>query len=275
MTPDQWIQAGSAAASLGGGLLGMGAQKRENQRQRDWAQQQADTAWLRQQQSDTTAWNRTVDMWNANNRYNSFENQSRLMEEGGLNPAVMYGFQGGGSANLATSDSSPQANAGSAPQGDSPNTRAPGLQLASALQSAVPQMVQMMTAIEDLKQKSIDTEVKELDLLGYKYGFGTEDQPNGMPGYVAKNLQARGSVESTLQSISESRKRVEHFDEIIKTQVTIQALNAQLATTEGAKRNEIVKRIELLQKDIDNYIKNWAGPVGNVLNPILRAISGR
>ena len=83
----------SAGAALAGSAANQIAVGRANKRGQKLFHEQIQNQW---------------NMWDATNRYNSYENQIRLMQQAGINPAYMYG-QGNGTDGTASQSSGPSA----------------------------------------------------------------------------------------------------------------------------------------------------------------------
>ena len=81
-------QAASTAATNVGNMLTYKRQRADNR------------------QDATTAYNRSIEMWNMNNAYNDPSAQMERLKQAGLNPNLVYG---GGATTTASAPSAPQA----------------------------------------------------------------------------------------------------------------------------------------------------------------------
>lgn len=286
------------AASVGSGIGASSRQKRAIK-----AQKEADAlAWQRSQEAATTAYNRSVDMWNQENEYNSFANQSARMEAAGMNPATMYGFGSGSNANIASA-SAPDAIPADVPAVTSrePMDNPVGESIVQGLRSAVSDVVSLQSSLQALDRQKIENDIlradkirAESDLDDYLHGTDLSEveswqstDESGNPvvettrttrrsesGRARKVRGDESAVSGAVQSIAESAARTRLVDNTIGLQTALTSLYSSQKKMTDAQAAYYSKQADLLQKDLDNYIKNWGGPVGAVLTPIVQAFGG-
>lgn len=181
------------ASNLGGSIFNAIFQKKENQRNRDFAQQQA-------QQS--RQWQ--IEQWNMENAYNSPAAQIQRYIDAGLNPNLIYGQLGNGL------NSAP-----SVPQGEAVHGRAPfintQMSLASTLQGKLldAQIERMQTQNEnDTKftdaQINRFAELNNLTEVEVKKATTEIDLVNSQ---IDENMQAIENMKVQWESLSEDVKQ--------------------------------------------------------------------
>nr|WEW54487.1 MAG: DNA pilot protein [Microvirus Sku12] len=132
---------GTAALGIGKGLMSIFGQSAAN-KQNLAAQQQ-----LMQQQN---AYNK--ELLEMQNRYNSPAHQRMLLEQGGLNPDLLYGNS---PASFQSAEAHPAA-AGTVP---------PPVGVQNAVDSAFAAPMQLAQAMADIRSRKLDNETKEVDLI--------------------------------------------------------------------------------------------------------------
>ena len=267
MNPQLAATLANAASNVAGSIIGAGSASNLNKKNRQWQEQQNTVAYERQQEMQ-----RQQNDWSAaqaqiERDWNSYANQSALMEEAGINPAVMYGWNGSSAVGMSTSNNAPDASTGSVDSYSlNTPTRSGGSVLAESLGSAVPQMVAVMGSIEQLRalqienrRNSIKAGQEVLDNVYYSDERFNKHERDDMD-TVERAYQVRGGMvddQYLVPGIVKDRERqdaeIENLKQLSKTQITLQSLNAELAVSEGSKRAKIAKEIELLEKDVKNY----------------------
>ncbi len=132
---------GTAALGFGKGLLSIFGQSAAN-KQNLAAQQQ-----LMQQQN---AYNK--ELLEMQNRYNSPVHQRMLLEQGGMNPDLLYGNS---PASFQSAEAHPAA-AGTVP---------PPVNVQNAVDSAFAAPMQLAQAMADIRGRKLDNDTKEVDLI--------------------------------------------------------------------------------------------------------------
>lgn len=133
---------------------------------------------------------RNVSMWNMQNEYNSYSAQMGRMRQAGLNPRLMYG-EGAGSSNASTA---PEYKRPEAP--NYMDKAMQGMQMTS-------NAIGLLSALEDMKGKKIDNQMKAIDASMYGDTY--------LPGEMIYNddgsLNKEATVYSTTRPGTASLKR--------------------------------------------------------------------
>lgn len=97
-------------------------------------------------------YNRTVDLWNMQNEYNTPANQIKRLEEAGLSPYLAY--SNGSAGGTASSMSAPSAVRAQVPEYKSP---------VSALANLVPGVISLMSGIEQVKAQQLRNDKQRIE----------------------------------------------------------------------------------------------------------------
>lgn len=222
----EWLlPAIGAASNIVGGLFGSSAQKDANRANLQIARETNEVN--RQMFDDQMAFNER--MWNATNAYNSPENQRKLLEDAGYNPALFSGQD-----TQASNISAPSANPAipGAPQ-------QPVMSFAENISNAVGTYAQNMLALNSARKEKADAIKSEIDALTQ----GAENQQRlkslkeSTTGQqldnMLKDLTMDSQVAASQQNVELLRQNTKNViaDTILKN-VTIELQQANVSLTE-------------------------------------------
>lgn len=152
MNPDEYggtipVSSSTPGVGLGGaitGLVSLGAGMYDSYQNRKVSRENTDKTLRAQKEEAELAYQRSVEMWNMQNAYNSPQAQMARFKEAGLNPHLMYGQGNAGNASSAPSYQPPAQ-----------QYRYQAGNYGAALQSAIPVLMQVGTWMQDMRLKEV------------------------------------------------------------------------------------------------------------------------
>lgn len=143
---------GNSGDSLGlvGGLIGVGAGLYDSYQNRKASKENTDKTIAAQKAESELAYQRSVNMWNAQNAYNDPQSQMQRFVAAGLNPHLMYGQ---GSSGLASSPPQYQ------PANMQYRYEAP--QYGAAVQTMLPTLMAVGTWMQNMRASEVDIKQKQ------------------------------------------------------------------------------------------------------------------
>lgn len=232
---EQFMQFGSglsgvASAGLGmlGGIGGMIQGRKNRKLARQLQQQQLD--WQREE--NKLAFDRSVEMWNMQNAYNSPSSQMKRLQEAGLNPNLAYGSLGDANATNA-----PTASPVNVPTVSDAAFTNPYDSITSAAQS-------MATASQTMSSQALqEAQTKKLNYESVAQAITNAQLPS----------QLRAQLNVMIGQYDKDKEMLS----LIRTQVTETDANIKLMNASFDKVNkEIAVMAEQLETlKIDNFIR--------------------
>lgn len=175
---------GVMAAGVGGigsaisGLIGASATRKENQRNRDFAAQQATLADVRNKENATTAYNRQVELIDKQNAYNDPTAERQRIEDAGYNPFLYSGSGGNSTSSVSVDQASGAPSASPGSVGD------PGQQISSGLRDAGNTFASIYTNMQLAKKQQSEAKLADVNTESLLQRLLTK-MPNG----YSANLQ--------------------------------------------------------------------------------------
>lgn len=196
--------------SVGGGVIGMIGQRKRDERAMMNQRQLMDIQFKNQQRLNEQGHELQKKMW----EHTNYKNQMKMIEEAGLNPALLYGMQGGGGVTVG-SQTGGNAAAGQAPQPQhmdiSSIVQANNLAADVALKKALADKAQA----EADKTRGVDTQQAETSVQKMLAEIKSQEAQQALmkahtEGQEISNLIQGESMEEQIQTLKYTAKRIEY-----------------------------------------------------------------
>lgn len=263
--PGALIGAGAGiVGDLLGGLFGKSSQSSANKANIQMQRETNELNYKMFQEQQQNAW----DMWNANNAYNTPENQRKLLESAGYNPSLLS--PGVSSATPINAPGAPGAQVG--------NPLIPedafGKSVSSSVGMGAQTFAQLMSAEKD-RQDSVSVGIDNLTKGARNEAqlrlLGDEHNANEIANFVAESTKegrikaidlANNVMDSTIEKIDAEKLKVEAERSLVESNISLNEQQIKTLAAQAALWAE-QKKTEITQQDLNKLLGEKAAAEAN------------